>query len=109
LGVKDIREDGADVFWGPTGDSGPCGPTTEIYCKNAEGKDVEVWNIVFNQFFYPGSRDELLSGTSEKKLIPLKTPGIDTGAGFERLVCIKQNTASVYDTDLFAGLLTRIH
>src|SRR3989344_3755393 len=59
LDVKDIREEGIDdVFWGPTGTSGPCGPTTEIYCKNANGQDVEVWNLVFNQFFYPGSREE---------------------------------------------------
>src|SRR3990167_10240373 len=51
LGISDIREEGmADVFWGPTGSSGPCGPTTEIYCKDATGQDVEIWNIVFNQF-----------------------------------------------------------
>jgi alanyl-tRNA synthetase len=49
LGIEDIREDGSDVFWGPTGDSGPCGPTTEIYCKNASGNDVEIWNIVFKE------------------------------------------------------------
>lgn len=109
LGVTDVREEGMDsVFWGPTGTSGPCGPTTEIYCKNAEGKDVEVWNIVFNQFFYPGSREELLAGAPGKQLEPLKTPGIDTGAGFERFVCIKQNTVSVYDTDVFADLMAAI-
>lgn len=106
LGVRDIREEGmSDVFWGPTGTSGPCGPTTEIYCRNAEGRDVEVWNIVFNQFFFPGSREELLRGDSGKKLEPLKTPGIDTGAGFERLVTIKQGVASVYETDLFRDLI----
>ena len=59
LGVKDIREDGSDVFWGPTGDSGPCGPTTEIYCQNADGQDVEIWNIVFNEYFCDGSRHKL--------------------------------------------------
>ena len=52
LGVTDIREEGMeDVFWGPTGDLGPCGPTTEIFCKNADGEDVEIWNIVFNEYF----------------------------------------------------------
>ena len=61
----DVREEGMDdVFWGPTGSSGPCGPTTEIYCKNGAGQDIEVWNIVFNQYFYPGSREELISGQS---------------------------------------------
>ncbi|KKU99114.1 MAG: Alanine-tRNA ligase [Candidatus Jorgensenbacteria bacterium GW2011_GWC1_48_8] len=43
LGVKDIRAEGTEVFWGPTGAEGPCGPTTEIYVNG-----VEVWNIVFN-------------------------------------------------------------
>src|SRR3990167_6011683 len=51
LGVADIHEEGMEeVFWGPTGDSGPCGPTTEIYCKNTDGEDVEIWNIVFNEY-----------------------------------------------------------
>ncbi len=51
LGISDekIKEQGMeDVFWGPTGNSGPCGPTTEIYCRNGAGQDVEVWNLVFN-------------------------------------------------------------
>lgn len=109
LGVKDVREEGIhDVFWGPTGSAGPCGPSTEIYCKNAEGKDVEIWNIVFNQFFFPGSREELLNGASGKSLEPLKVKGIDTGAGFERVVTIKQGVASVYETDIFAALLSKI-
>ena len=44
------------VFQGSDGDSGPCGPTTEIYCKNADGENVEIWNIVFNEYFCNGSR-----------------------------------------------------
>ncbi|PIR70355.1 MAG: alanine--tRNA ligase [Candidatus Niyogibacteria bacterium CG10_big_fil_rev_8_21_14_0_10_42_19] len=103
LGVSDVREEGMDdVFWGPTGNGGPCGPTTEIYCRNASGKDVEIWNIVFNEYFFPGSREELLSGVSGKKLEPLKTPGVDTGMGFERLAMIVQNVPTIFDTDLFA-------
>jgi len=52
LGIDDVREEGIeDVFWGPTGNSGPCGPTTELYCKDGSGNDVEVWNIVFNEYF----------------------------------------------------------
>ncbi len=98
----EVREQGmGDVFWGPTGSSGPCGPTTEIYCKNATGQDIEVWNIVFNQYFYPGSREELNSGVSGKKLEPLKTPGVDTGMGLERLVMVAQNVSTIFDTDLF--------
>jgi alanyl-tRNA synthetase len=103
LGVGDIREDTMEeVFWGPTGLSGPCGPTTEVYCKNAVGEDVEVWNIVFNEFFFDGSREELLSGSSGKKLKPLEIPGVDTGMGFERLMMIVQGKRNVFETDLFA-------
>ncbi|MBI3627949.1 MAG: alanine--tRNA ligase [Candidatus Sungbacteria bacterium] len=106
LGVNDVREeDIQDVFWGPTGNSGPCGPTTEIYCKNAAGKDVEIWNCVFNQFFYPGSREELLAGTPGKELEPLTTPGVDTGMGLERLAMISQNAKNIFDTDLFHPLI----
>lgn len=94
-----------DVFWGPTGSAGPCGPTTEIYCTNANGQDVEVWNLVFNEFFFAGSRDELLSGASEKKLEHLQTPGVDTGMGFERLAMIVQKKRTIFETDLFAPLL----
>jgi alanyl-tRNA synthetase len=100
LGVTDVREEGMeDVFWGPTGNGGPCGPTTEIYCKTSEGKDVEVWNIVFNEFLCSSSREDLLAGRAE--LSKLLTPGVDTGMGFERLVTIVQKTASIYDTDAF--------
>src|SRR3989339_1455966 len=99
LGVKDIREDGKDVFWGPTGDSGPCGPTTEIYCKNAEGQDVEIWNIVFNEYFCEGSREKLDKG--EVKLKKLEVMGVDTGMGFERLLATVQKKKSVYETDVF--------
>ncbi|MEK7507830.1 MAG: alanine--tRNA ligase-related protein, partial [Patescibacteria group bacterium] len=99
----EVREEGmSDVFWGPTGTSGPCGPTTEIYCKNATGQDIEVWNIVFNQYFYPGSREELNSGVAGKKLESLKTPGVDTGMGLERLVMCVQKTKTIFETDLFA-------
>ncbi len=95
----EIREDGKDVFWGPTGDSGPCGPTTEIYCKNANGDDVEIWNIVFNEYFCDGAREKLDRG--EANLTKLPTLGIDTGMGFERLLATVQDKKSVYGTDLF--------
>lgn len=102
LGVTDIREEGIeDVFWGPTGTSGPCGPTTEVYCKNAEGKDIEIWNLVFNEFFYPGSREELLGSVPGKELQKLKIPGVDTGMGLERLAMVAQNKKGIFETDLF--------
>jgi alanyl-tRNA synthetase len=106
LGVQDIREDGADVFWGPTGLNGPCGPTTEIYCKNADGQDVEVWNVVFNEYFCDGSRDQLDKG--EAKLTKAESLGIDTGMGFERLLATVQNKKNVYETDLFENAMNLI-
>ncbi|MEK9184952.1 MAG: alanine--tRNA ligase-related protein [Patescibacteria group bacterium] len=105
LGVKDIREDGSGVFWGPTGDSGPCGSTTEIYCKNTDGQDVEIWNIVFNEYFCDGSREKLDKG--EVKLKKLDVMGVDTGMGLERLVSIVQKKKNVYETDLFNNEETR--
>lgn len=100
--IEVIEQGMDDVFWGPTGSSGPCGPTTEIYCKNNVMKEpVEIWNIVFNQYLYPGSREELNSGASGKKLEPLKIPGVDTGMGFERLAMVKQGTRNIFETDLF--------
>ncbi len=89
-----------DNFWGPTGSEGPCGPTTEIYVNG-----LEIWNIVFNEFYYPGSREELLSGTSPKKLEKLKTSGIDTGMGLERLTMVVQKKGNIFETDLFEPIL----
>ncbi|MCX6751633.1 MAG: alanine--tRNA ligase-related protein [Candidatus Nomurabacteria bacterium] len=105
IGIKNIKEEGEDVFWGPTGDSGPCGPTTEIYCKNADGEDVEIWNIVFNEYFCNGSREKLDKG--EMTLKKLDILGVDTGMGFERLVSIVQKKKSVYETDLFNNEKTK--
>ena len=100
LGVTNIHEEGMeDLFWGPTGDSGPCGPTTETYCKNAGGEDVEIWNIVFNEYFCDGSREKLDKG--EAKLTKLPVLGVDTGMGLERLVTVVNKKESVYETDLF--------
>jgi alanyl-tRNA synthetase len=86
LGITDVRPDGVDVFWGPTGNEGPCGPTTEIYVNG-----VEVWNIVFNEFY----RDK------ENNLKPLEIKGVDTGMGLERLTVMSQGVKNVYETDLF--------
>ncbi len=106
LGIPEekIKEDGSDVFWGPTGDSGPCGPTTEIYCKNADGLDVEIWNIVFNEYFCDGSREKLDKG--EATLKKLGVLGVDTGMGLERLLTILNKKQNVYETDVFSDLIS---
>ena len=84
-----IRKEGVDNFWGPTGEEGPCGPTTEIYIEG-----IEIWNIVFNEFFC----------NKEKKLEKLETPGVDTGMGLERLAMVAQKVSTVFETDLFDGV-----
>lgn len=88
LGVKKIGR--ADNFWGPTGNDGPCGPSTEIYLNG-----VEVWNLVFNEYFC----------RQDKKLEPLRTPGVDTGMGLERLAMVVQKKGNVFETDLFLPLV----
>jgi len=100
-----------DNFW-EMGDTGPCGPCTEIHIdcrpdkerKKIEGKKlvntdnpqvIEIWNNVFIQF------NRLKDGSLE--LLPAKH--VDTGMGFERLVRVLQNKTSNYDTDVFTGLI----
>jgi len=108
-----------DNFWA-MGDTGPCGPCSEIHydmgvessdkvhaecaegkcqfpCPHDCGRYVEIWNLVFMQF------DRDASG----KLTPLPKPSIDTGAGLERMACALQNVVSNYDTDLFTPLIAR--
>lgn len=83
-----------DNFWGPTGEEGPCGPTTEIYVDG-----IEIWNIVFNEYYQH----------KDKTLEPLKIKGVDTGMGLERLALIMQypedKTKTIFDTDLFKELI----
>lgn len=97
-----------DNFWS-MGDTGPCGPCSEIFYDhgaNIEGgppgspdedgdRFVEIWNLVFMQY------DKQTDGT----LKPLPKPCIDTGAGLERLVAAVQGVSSNYDTDLFQHLI----
>jgi len=82
-----------DNFWGPTGEEGPCGPTTEIHVG-----EVELWNLVFNEYYQDRNG----------KLTPLKQKGVDTGMGLERLAMICQQKPSVYETDLFLPIITEI-
>lgn len=99
-----------DNFWGPAGDSGPCGPCSEIFYDFGEevgcGKPTcvpncgcarfsEIWNLVFTQ--YNQDRDG--------NRTPLTKPSIDTGMGLERTLAAVEGKTSVYDTDLFTPLL----
>lgn len=97
---------GEDNFWGPTGDSGPCGPTTEIHVNlrpelpdvgpmEAPDQYLEIWNIVFNQYFK----------SVDGELAPLKKIGVDTGAGLERWAMVLQGVSSIYETDVWAPLI----
>jgi len=90
-----------DNFWGPTGNGGPCGPTSEIYVDG-----VEIWNLVFNEFYCNASREELLAGGGA--LERLKLPGVDTGMGFERLLAVLGGQGSVFETDLLHPLASEI-
>ena len=97
-----------DNFWA-MGDTGPCGPCSEIFYDHGpdvaggppgspdEDGDrfVEIWNLVFMQY----ERDE--SG----ELTPLPKPSVDTGMGLERLAAVMQGVHSNYETDLFKGLI----
>jgi alanyl-tRNA synthetase len=107
-----IYELGAkDNFWA-MGDTGPCGPCSEIYYDlgveaSETGKDVpfgeddqrymEIWNLVFMQF----------DRGSDGVLTPLPKPSIDTGMGLERISCVLQSVLSNYQTDLFTPLLRK--
>lgn len=102
-----------DNFWGPAGNSGPCGPCSEIFYDAGEkyscGKKTcapgcdcdrypEIWNLVFPQF------NQTVAG----ERLPLKNRGVDTGMGFERLAAVLQNKDSVFQTDLFYPIIEDI-
>ncbi len=98
-----------DNFW-QMGDTGPCGPSSEIFYDHGEGvtggppgspdddgdRYIEIWNLVFMQY------ERQISG----ELKPLPNPSIDTGMGLERIAAVMQGVHNNYDIDLFQGLIT---
>jgi alanyl-tRNA synthetase len=102
---KIIRLDEKDNFW-QMGETGPCGPCSEIHFDKGEqhgpvdslenpNRFVEIWNLVFMQY----NRDK------EGNLNPLQAPSIDTGMGMERLTSLLQGVNSNYQTDLFSPII----
>ena len=100
-------------WWGPIGDSGPCGPDTEIHLDTGAERGcgrpdcsptcscarfVELWNLVFQMY----------NKTERGELEPLPKPGIDTGMGFERVVAVLQGAPTIFETDLFAPIVSAV-
>ncbi|MFT6765636.1 MAG: alanyl-tRNA synthetase, partial [Alteromonas naphthalenivorans] len=98
-----------DNFW-QMGDTGPCGPCSEIFYdtrlkdqrKDAPTQEdfdsgilLEIWNLVFMQY----------NQQEDGSFVPLKQTGVDTGMGLERIACVLQNKDNVYETDLFTNII----
>ena len=98
----------SDNFW-QMGDTGPCGPCTEIFYDHGDhiwggppgtaeedgDRYIEIWNIVFMQF----------NRQSDGTMLPLPKPSVDTGMGLERIAAVLQHVNSNYDIDLFRTLI----
>jgi alanyl-tRNA synthetase len=108
-----LRFGDEDNFWGPVGDSGPCGPCSEIHydlgeesgCDRAEcgpncdcGRFSEIWNLVFTQY----NQDQ------DGRRTTLPKPNIDTGMGLERTLAAIQGKSSPYETEFFSALVNRV-
>jgi len=100
-----------DNWWGPAGQTGPCGPDTEIFFDNGQpkcckdcgpackcGKYTEIWNNVFMQY----NKDK------DGNFTPLEQKNVDTGMGLERALCFVNGVKTVYDTSLFTGIIGKL-
>ena len=100
-----------DNWWGPAGQTGPCGPDTEMFIDTGKpkcsedcrpgchcGKYIEIWNNVFMQY----------NKTADGTLEPLKQHNVDTGMGVERTICMMNGLETVYDTDVFQPIIAKI-
>jgi alanyl-tRNA synthetase len=109
---KIIRIATKDNFWA-MGDTGPCGPCTEIFYDHGEGifggppgsadqdgdRFIEIWNLVFMQF------EQVKETDGSIKMTPLPKPSIDTGMGLERIAAVLQGKHNNYDIDLFQEII----
>src|ERR671911_4970 len=108
----------SENWWGPPGETGPCGPCSEIYYDHGEEfargdphedpkygpggeqgdpRFLEIWNLVFNQY----------KQLKDRSFVPLSKTGIDTGMGLERTTAAVQDVLYVYDTDLYAPIFQK--
>lgn len=102
-----------DNWWGPAGQTGPCGPDSEIHYDTGQGnltdergfpnfesgRVVEIWNNVFMQY----------EKTASSEFVPLQQHNVDTGMGLERVAMIAQGVPTIFETDLFAPLIQELH
>ena len=98
-------------WWGPAGQTGPCGPDTEMFYWTGDADKipesfnddndswVEIWNDVFMQY----------NKGEDGKYYPLKQKNIDTGMGLERMAMVMQGKTNVYETDLFESVINKIN
>lgn len=99
-------------WWGPAGQTGPCGPDTEIFYDMGRpkcgpgcgpscqcGKYVEIWNNVFMKY----------NKTAEGEFVELAQKNVDTGMGLERVLTIFNGKTNVYDTELFLPVMTQLN
>ncbi len=108
-------------WWGPVGDSGPCGPDTEMFYdtvggplneghpNDETGRFVEFWNDVFMQYerrAHGESKSEHVDGHYE--YIPLKQQNVDTGMGLDRMVSILQGLPSIYEVDVYQDAMAKL-
>jgi alanyl-tRNA synthetase len=112
LGIKEARIaylPVEDNWWGPAGETGPCGPDTEIFYYrsndktpevfNPEDKNwVEIWNNVFMQY----------NKTSDGTYIPLESKNVDTGMGVERMTSVLEGVNDNYETSIFKPIISKI-
>jgi alanyl-tRNA synthetase len=100
-----------DNWWGPAGQTGPCGPDTEMFIDTGRpacsadckpgcscGKYFEIWNDVFMQY----------NKTQDGRFVPLENKTVDTGMGVERTITMLQGKKSVYETELFQPVIQTI-
>jgi len=94
LGIKKIKFFGKkDNWWGPAGETGPCGPDTEIFVN-----EIEIWNDVFMEY----------EKTKEGKYKPLKQKNVDTGMGVERVLAVLNKKEDNYETHVFKPVIEKI-